>query len=144
MLIVASIFVAAGNLAYSLELSRTLLTISATALSITVAIVALYHRDFLAEMDAYIDKKDEKTRLAGQRIANDYKNNFGLLLITSLFLSISITCLVFVNFTLEALVLKAVALWAFLSAIGSLVTFVIFFTYRLFVVARFLERSFTT
>lgn len=143
MLAMASIFAAIKNSAYSLELSRTLLTISATALSITVAIVALYHHDFLAEMDLYVEEKGKRTRLAGRQIASDYKNNFGLLLITSLFLSVSITFLLFVNLTVDTLLLKAIALWAFLSAIGSLVTFVIFFTYRLFADARFLERHLT-
>jgi len=137
-------FVSRQYFGYSLELSRALLTISVTALSITVAIVALYHRDFLAEIDSYIVRQGKMTRLAGRQIASDYKNNFGLLLVTLLLLSISIAFLLSVNFTLDTQLFRTIALWAFLSAIGSLATFVVFLTYRLYADARFLEQQLTS
>ena len=112
--------------------------------SFPLAIVALYHRDFLAEMDLYVSPTREnrsKTRLAGRQIASDYKNNFGLLLVTSLLFSVSITFLLFVNFVGESQLFRVIALWAFLTSMGSLATFVVSLTYRLYADARFLERE---
>jgi len=143
-LAVANIFVSCQYFGYSLELSRALLTISVTALSITVAIVALYHRDFLAEMDPYITHQGKMARLAGRKVAGDYKNNFGLLLATLLLLSISIAFLLSINFILDTQLFRTIALWAFLSAMGSLATFVVFLTYRLYADARFLEQQLTS